>query len=235
MSSSRIQHSIISLLKNADSLRYSELMPVDADKDLFNYHLRELLKKGLIDKLPGKAGYRLSEKGQQRVADTIHTSDQSNRLFKVNPLLIVADKRESGVLILNQRRTSWPSYGIVGVPGGTIVKGEPLLDGAKRKLREETGVSADFEYVCTARRVLSKSGTLFSDVIFPVCYSESWDGTPMTTEYGENFWVEIDTAIQNDSERDDRIDAIATVLTAIRDGQLDTVRGQYYEQFAELG
>lgn len=235
MNQPHIQRHIVSRLKNAYSLRYSELRPAEVDKDLFNYHLRELVKNGIIHKLPNKPGYQPSAKGQQRVADIIHTSDQSNRLFKVNPLLIVADRRKDGVHILSQQRTSWPSYGIVGVPGGTIVKGEPLLDGAKRKLREETGVSADFEYVCTARRILSKSGTLFSDVIFPVCYSESWSGTPMTTEYGENFWVEIDTAIQNDSERDDRIDAIATVLTAIRDDQLDTVRGQYYEQFAELG
>lgn len=233
MSSSLIQRTIISNLKNARSLRYHQLQPESVDRDLFNYHLRELVKKGIITKVtPGE--YQLSAKGRKRVADVQSTSDQSDRLFKINVLLIVIDRRADGLYVLNQRRTSQPSYGIVGVPGGTIVKAEPLLEGASRKLLEETGVTAHFEYIATTRRIVYESGTLFSDVMFPICLASNHSGQPITTQYGDNFWVPIDEAIQNDSQRADHIEAISAVLMAIRSGELETVRGRYDEQILHL-
>lgn len=233
MSQSHIQRQIISQLKNADSLRYSQLRPADVDRDLFNYHLRELVKNGVLDK-SASGEYSLSAKGRRRVADTEHTSDPGNRLFKINPLLIVVDKRPDGLYILNQRRTAQPSYGIVGVPGGTIVKTEPLLEGAARKLREETGLTGVFEYFAMTRRITYRDSELFSDVMFPLCLATTWSGTPTTTEYGDNFWVPIEQAIINDTDRDDRIDAIGALLTAIRDDTLSTLRGSYREQIIHL-
>ena len=47
---SPIQNRIISKLKNAASLRYSELWPEKVPNDLFNYHLQFLVKKGYVDK-----------------------------------------------------------------------------------------------------------------------------------------------------------------------------------------
>lgn len=233
MSQSHIQRQIISQLKNADYKRYSELRPVGIDRDLFNYHLRELVKNGLLDK-PQTGQYRLSAKGRRQVADVQHTSDTTNRLFKINPLLIVLDRRDDGIYVLNQRRTAQPSYGIVGIPGGTIIKEEPLLDGAIRKLREETGLNGTFEYLMTTRRIVYRSDALFSDVLFPICLATSWAGQPITTEYGENYWVPIDQAIANDSERNDHIAAIGHTLRAIRDDKLGAVRGQYTEQTLRL-
>ena len=83
-----IQRDIISRLKNADTLRYSQLKPnQEIPNDLYNYHLKKLLSDGLVEKLD--TGYRLSPQGKRHVADAHHTSDQSNRLFKFNALLVV--------------------------------------------------------------------------------------------------------------------------------------------------
>lgn len=226
---SHVQDVIIGRLKNADSLRHSQLKPDSVDKDLFNYHLRELVGKGIVTKLENRGGYKLSHKGQQRVADIIHTSDQSSRLFKVNPLLIAVDKRSDGLHILSQERTAQPDYGIQGVPGGTIIKSELLLDGAARKLREETGLKASFQLIATTRRIDYRQGQLFSDVFFPICVTSEWSGDLIDTEFGRNSWVLIDQAIENDH----RIIHLQTVLIAIKNDDLASVTGSYYEQISK--
>lgn len=228
MSNSHIQQAIISRLKNADILRYSELKQPDIDRDLFNYHLRELVEKGTLTKLPNRGGYTLSAKGKRYVADAYHSSDQTNRLFKVNPLLIVTDERSDGIYVVQQYRTAQPDYGTVGIPGGTITKSEPLLEGAARKLQEETGLTATFELIATTRRILYKNNHLFADVFFPICLATRWSGELHDTEFGTNSWVPIDQAIKQDT----RIEYISTVLKAIKSGEIDTIRGNYHEQTA---
>lgn len=232
MSNSHIQRTIISTLKNADTLRYSQLLPANTDRDLFNYHLRQLVDTGMVEKLPDKQGYRLSLKGQRRVADALHTSDQADRLFKVNVLLIVTKQQDSMLYILNQHRTAQPDYGIWGVPGGTIVKAEPLLEGASRKLLQETGLTATFEYIATTRRIVYKNNILFADVLFPLCLATTSSGNIVDTEFGHNAWVSIDQAITNEGQR---IELLPKVLAALKADSLETVRGVYHEQISHVG
>ena len=225
---SSIQRDIIARLKNADSLRYSELKPdADIPNDLYNYHLKKLVADGFIIKTD--AGYKLSPRGIRHVADVHHTSDQDDRLFKYNVLLVVTREIDGVVHILNQRRTSQPSYDIIGVPGGTVLKSEPLLDGAHRKLRQETGVDGEFSYVGLERRIFYKDNHLFSDVLFPICLCIQPVGEPIVTEFGENMWVPIDQAIINDSRPHDSIESLPKVLRAIRDNNLDSLIGFYNE------
>lgn len=229
---SSIQRDIISKLKNADTLRYSQLKPdAEIPNDLYNYHLKKLVTDGLIVK--GDGGYMLSAKGLRHVADVHHTSDQDDRLFKFNVLLVVVREIDGVLHVLNQRRTSQPSYGIVGIPGGTILKSEPLLEGASRKLRQETGLDGEFRYIGTERRIFYKDGRLFSDVIFPFCICEQPVGEPSTTEFGENFWVTIDEAITNDSRQADHIEMIPKLFDALRRGALDELQGFYHEQITK--
>ena len=226
-----IQRDIIARLKNAEILRYAQLKPSpDIANDLYNYHLKQLIEHGLVEKI--EAGYRLSPDGRRHVADVHHTSDQADRLFKFNALLVVTRRVEGTLHILNQRRTSQPSYGIVGLPGGTILKSEPLLDGARRKLTQETGLSGSFRYLGTERRILYEGARLFSDVLFPFCLCEDTTGEPIPTEFGENFWSPIDEAIANDSRAHDHIDYIPKVLEAIRNDTLTELQGFYHEQIS---
>lgn len=228
MSLPNIQNHIISRLKNAGSLRYSALKPDDTPNDLFNYHLKSLVTKELVCKL--QEGYSLSESGQAYVADVYHTSDpQLNRLFKVNVITIVSRIHDSKLQILTQRRNSQPSFGLVDVMGGTIVKGEDLLLGARRKLQDETGLTAEFKLLGFERRRLYKSNELFSDVIFPICYADNHSGQLLSTEYGENFWVDIDDAVKNADRPFDNIESIVTCLEAIRDNTLNSLAFFYTE------
>ncbi len=216
---SPIQNHILSKLKNAKSLRYSDLQPEKVPNDLFNYHLQQLVKKEYIVK--SGEGYSLSEKGIKHVADPYPTNDSITSLFKINVITIVSRVVNGKIQILNQIRKSNPSYGKVGVMGGVVLKGELIETAATRKLKQETGLDADFKIVGSERRILYKSGELFSDVLFPIAYADTYAGELLAdSNFGHNMWVSIEEAIKNESAEYDSIKSINIVLNAIKDNKV---------------
>lgn len=217
---SPIQNNILSQLKNAKSLRYSELKPGKVPNDLFNYHLQYLVKKDFITKL--EDGYSLSVKGIKHVADPYPENNAITSLFKINVITIVSRVINGQVEILNQIRKSHPSYGKVGVMGGVVLKGELVAPAATRKLKQETGLEAEFKMVGCERRIIYKSGELFSDLMFLIAYADSCAGELIVdSNFGHNLWVPIDEAIKNEMAEFDFIKSIATTLLAIK---ADTIK-----------
>lgn len=217
---SPIQNHILSQLKNALSLRYSELQPKKVPNDLFNYHLQYLVKKEFVDKLDD--GYRLSLKGIKYVADPYPHNNTITSLFKINVITIVSRVVNGQMEILNQIRKSNPSYGKVGVMGGVVLKGELIEEAASRKLMQETGLSATLKLVGCERRILYKSGEIFSDVMFPITYTDTCSGELLVdSEFGHNMWVPIDEAIKNESGEFDSIKGIKKVLEAVQNKAMD--------------
>lgn len=219
---SPIQNHIISRLKNAKALRYSELQPRDVPNDLFNYHLQFLVKKGFIIK--SEDGYSFSDAAIKYVADAYSGATALTSLYKLNVITIVSRVVDDQLQVLNQIRTSNPSYGKVGVMGGIVLKGETIEDAATRKLQVETGLAAFFKIVGFERRMLYRDNALFSDVLFPICYSGAVSGNLRAdTEYGHNMWVPIDEAIANESKTFDCVAGIVTVLKALKDRSIETL------------
>ncbi len=221
---SPIQNHIFLRLKNAKSLRYSEIQPKNIPNDLFNYHLQFLVKKGLVDK--ADEGYSLSDAGIRHVADHNPPADESHatHLFKINVLTVVSRMHKGNIEILNQLRKSNPSYGKVGVMGGIVRKEESIEDAASRKLNVETGLDASFRIVGIQRRILYVQNELFSDVLFPIAYTDEYSGELIAdTEYGHNMWVPIDQAIANERAEFDSIKKLPDVLMAIRDNKISTL------------
>ena len=71
--------------------------------------------------------------------------------------------------------------------GGVVRKGESIEDAATRKLKVETGLQANFKLVGIQRREMYVKNELFSDVIFPICYSDEFEGELIgDSEYGHN-------------------------------------------------
>lgn len=216
---SPIQNHILSQLKNAKSLRYSELQPKNIPNDLFNYHLQFLVKKEFIIK--SEDGYSLSDYGIKYVADPYPNNDAITSLFKINAITIVSRIVDGKIEILNQLRKSNPSYGKIGVMGGVVLKGELIEDAATRKFKQETGLDAEFKIYGLERRIMYKSGELFSDVLFPITYTDSYTGDLIEhSDFGQNIWVPIDEAIKNESAEFDSIKSINTVLNAIKNGNV---------------
>ncbi len=216
---SPIQNKILSKLKNANTLRYSELQEKKIPNDLFNYHLQHLVKKGLVAK--NDDGYFLANKGIKHVADPHPTNDAITSLFKINVITIVSRKVKGKIEILNQVRKSNPSYGKVGVMGGVVLKGELIEPAAKRKLKQETGLDAAFKLLGAERRIMYKGGELFSDLVFPIAYTDKAKGELIEdTEFGHNMWVPINDAIRNESAEFDSIRSIKLVLKAIKNEKI---------------
>jgi len=88
-------------------------------------------------------------------------------------------------------------------------------------LKVETGLQANFKLVGIQRRVMYVKNELFSDVIFPICYSDEFEGELIEdSEYGHNMWVDIDEAVKNESAEFDSIKSLQKVLKAVKDGSI---------------
>lgn len=219
---SPIQNHILSRLKNAEQLRYSELQPERVPNDLFNYHLQFLVKKDFVER--SDDGYKLSKKGVKHVADPYPYNDAITSLFKINVITIVSRINQGKIEILNQIRKSNPSYGKVGVMGGVVLKGELIEDAASRKLKQETGLEATLKLVGCERRILYKNGEIFSDVMFPITYTNECAGELVVdSNFGHNMWVPIEQAILNESSEFDSIKGIKKALEAIQDGTISNI------------
>ncbi len=219
---SNIQNQILTKLLKTKGLKYGEIKWKGVSNDLFNYHLQFLVKKGLIDKKDET--YSLSTLGVKHVADEypINPKGEVANLFKINVITIVSRKGKNGLEILNQTRARHPSFNKKGVMGGSIKRGENILDAAKRKLKEETGLIADFILLGNERRIQYANEEIFSDILFYICYSTKTKGSlTEKTEFGKNEWVSIDEAIDNESEESDSIVSIKKVLLSIKKGKLN--------------
>lgn len=218
---SPVQNHILSKLKNAKTRRYRDLQPDKVPNDLFNYHLQYLVKKDFVVKT--ETGYSLAAKGIKHVADPYPENNVITSLFKINVITIVSRVVNGKIEILNQVRKSNPSYGKMGVMGGVVLKGELIEPAASRKLKQETGLEAKFKLVGCERRIMYKAGELFSDLMFPIDYADTFAGDLVDTEFGQNLWVPLNQAIKNESADFDSIKSINIVLKAIKNGKIKSL------------
>lgn len=212
------------------------MQPKNVPNDLYNYHLQFLVKKKYLNKETD--GYSLSPLGIKHVADFNPPVDPtgSPHLFKVNVLTIVSRKNKGKIEILQQKRTSNPSFGKIGVPGGVVRKGESMQDAASRKLKVETGLTATLRLVGIQRRTMYVKGELFSDIMFPISYTDSYDGELIPiTEFGHNMWVPIDVAIENESAVFDSLISVNKVLRAVKTGKIKSLSFFYEEDVQSEG
>lgn len=187
---SEVQAKIMAMIFRSDGMRYSEAYPgEEIDDDLYNYHLQELVKRGLLAKNNGK--YDLTDKGAKEsgLYDSTGVKQDS---FKLSVLLVVTrnDKKE----ILIHERIRQPYRGEVSTISGKVRNGEKLADAAKRKLIEEAGLVADFEHWGNWRSIRKTTDDkVIEDTIYCVCVAEDPTGKLIeSNEFGENRWEEFD-------------------------------------------
>lgn len=188
-----IQIKILTRILQSEGLRYSEAYPgEEIDDDLYNYHLQELVKKNLLEKIDGK--YRLTQEGKVEI-QMMDSSGNYQEQFRVSVLMYVLRSNNSQVLMC--RRTRWPLRGDVVSPAGKIRRGEKVVEAAKRKLREETDLEADFEFVGALRSIRRVEEKLVEDTIYHVCVAyDPKGGLSEETEFGEFFWSEWEEVVR---------------------------------------
>lgn len=191
-------HILSKVLASEKGIKFSEGKPPDIENDLYNYHLKQLLREGLIQK--SSTLYTLSDEGKRLVGENMPLDPVGNRteLFRVNTLMIALRKNKGQLEVLDQQRKRHPYFGDRGVPGGGIKKGELATDAANRKLKMETGLEGEFKVLGILRRLrYTPDQKLVSDVIYHVCITEGPRGELQEDNfYGINRWVSIDEAIR---------------------------------------
>lgn len=137
------QASILRELLFKPYARFRELKKVDVENDHFTFHIKRLVKEGLVIKESGT--YVLSQKGKEFANRLDTDSLQMEKQAKVAVALHAIRKKGRKTEYLIHQRLKEPFYGWYGSHSGKIRWGETPLEAAKREFLEETGLTGDFE------------------------------------------------------------------------------------------
>lgn len=131
-----IQKKIFDKLLLAKSLRYSELRPPKIESNNFAYHLKEIVRDGLVQK--NRDGqYELSAQGLAYADRITHQTLDVRIQPKIITLLDVTNDEGETLLF---RRHRQPYLGLVTHPAGKVHFGESTGAAAKRELEEKAGI-----------------------------------------------------------------------------------------------
>lgn len=169
--------------------RFRDLKKVDATNDHFSFHIKQLIKEGLIVKTNGR--YKLTDKGKEFANRMDTDALKLERQAKLAVALHAVRKRNGITEYLVHRRLKEPFYGWYGSHSGKVRWGENPLDCAKREFLEETGLVGKF----TLKGIVHyhhfhKDGRLLEDKYFWVYKVENTKGEfKEKVPEGENIWM----------------------------------------------
>ena len=134
-----IQKYILGALMYKEHARFSDLKPTKTDTNLFAYHLKVLIREGLVIK--SDMGYTLSQNGQKYV-DRVSTAKMSVRTQpKIISMLVI--QNSDGDLLL-QKRTKQPYINAWTLPYGKVhIEDRTAQAAAIREAAEKLDIEVD--------------------------------------------------------------------------------------------
>lgn len=134
--SHHIQKHIIDVLMYQKCARFRDLRPPRVDTNLFTYHLKNLMKSGMVEK--SDAGYTLSAQGLSYV-DRVSSEKKAIRTQpKIITMLVIQNSNGD---ILLQRRTKQPFIDTWTLPYGKLhIEDSSVEEAAKREVFEKLGI-----------------------------------------------------------------------------------------------
>lgn len=124
-----IQATIFANLRESNGLRYRDLKDPSIESSQFVYHLKELIKSGLIEKY-AHGSYRLTKKGLSLAQ---HFSSEKNALREgVLTYSLICIRSKSGKWLLVKRKKQ-PFYNYYASLSGKVHIGETLRQAAARE------------------------------------------------------------------------------------------------------
>jgi DNA-binding HxlR family transcriptional regulator len=125
------QISILRELLFKPNARFRDLKKVDITNDHFAFHLKQLIKEGLVTKT--SKGYGLTDEGKEFANRMDTAALKLERQAKLAVALHAVRKRGGVSEYLVHKRLKEPFYGWCGSQSGKIRWGEkPIIDCAKR-------------------------------------------------------------------------------------------------------
>jgi len=181
-----IQKKILDKLIYNETQRYSELKPAGIESNNFAYHLKELLKAGLLIKRD--RGYFLSPQGKAYVDRVSHETLDIRKQPKIITLLSLTNNK--GELLLTKRNHQ-PYIDYVGYPSGKLHVGERVMEAAQREVKEKLGIEAQkLEQLGVLNIAISEANYVVSHVLAVVYAGEvTVAAKPLNNRRAEYFWT----------------------------------------------
>ncbi|MEO5949673.1 MAG: NUDIX domain-containing protein [Candidatus Saccharimonas sp.] len=196
-----------------ETLRFSELRAEGVESNLFQYHLRHVIRKGSVEKSGER--YQLAPAG-------LYYADRFSPVYKgerPQPKIItiaVVKARDGRVLLLKKPRQPW--LGSYHLPAGKIHTGETTGQAAIRELTEKAGIHVDeMEFRSLTHVQIYKGGELVSDY-FGFIFSCQYDG-----DIVGGIWYDATTAQLDTTELEPGVGAILG-FERLGDGEFHPVR-----------
>jgi 8-oxo-dGTP pyrophosphatase MutT (NUDIX family) len=169
--------------------RFTDLKKVDITNDHFTFHLKHLIKEGLVKKIDGK--YSLTDDGKEFANRMDTDALKLERQAKIGVALHAIRKKNGITEHLVHQRLKEPFYGWYGSHSGKIRWGEDPLITAKREFKEETGLTGDFKLKGIIHyHHFHKDGRLLEDKYFWVYRVDDVKGKLIKrVPEGRNIWM----------------------------------------------
>ncbi len=152
--------------------------------------------------------------------DTVYPKTGENKPRKISRAVLLNKKNE---VLLNHLVCDDPDFGYRNyyeLPGGGVEKGETLIEGLKREIKEETGYDIDDSRIFPLGRVEDEYNTIHRYNInhYYVAFTTK-KGKPSMLEYekkwiAEQVWVSLDEAIRLEETTDTVASPLATLVVA---------------------
>jgi len=136
-----IQNHILLELTLHQTRRYSELRPRDVEGNLFMYHLKGLIREGLVTK--DDQAYTLSGQGLRFIGTYSLKIGRTRQQPKI--LTAVVAQNDNGEFLF----TKWgrqPNIGQISFPHGMMHYGQNVKNMAAHELAEKAGLEATLQY-----------------------------------------------------------------------------------------
>ncbi len=180
-----LQRQILEHFKFADQKTYTELLPDGMSGNAFNYHLRNLVKLGLIAKTVET--YTITARGKL-VLDTISIESTRFKIRPVSSVFLYAQNPEEEILMYRSFRQ--PLIGVIELPFGKHRLGEEYLTTLNRILRKRNlpEVTQLPDSILVNARYFTANGDLIAHRTGPCFFIANSDTGTTTSVNGESFW-----------------------------------------------
>lgn len=136
-----IQKHIVYTLAFSDGMRFGELKPDDLENKAFDYHLKKVIKAGLVEKTI-EGLYALTSEGK-RVGKGAF-GKQTRMIDRAYSTLLLAIRRADDGAWLLMRRKSQPLIGLTGFMNVQPTASDHIVYTAAQVCRDQTGLTGEF-------------------------------------------------------------------------------------------
>lgn len=185
-----IQAMILRELLFKENARFSDLNWQKIRTDQFTFHLKSLIKAGLVKKA-SRGFYSLTARGKE-FANRLDTKSLAlEKQAKISVLIIGINGQGKTKKYLVQQRLKQPYFGFYGFVTGKVKWGETILEAANREFKEETGLEAKLKLVGIEHKMdYSERGEFLEEKYFFIVLAENPKGNlKRNFEGGRNLWL----------------------------------------------